>query len=530
VANSLQSFIDEYVRQIEPLLKARNLAYWNFTTNGDESAQAEYARLDTEIRQLHADKDRFAQLKKLAAQADGDTLLARQALLIRNSFEGQQMSAEMIEQIVGLETEVAAEFNAFRAKLDGQEYTDNQLKQILRDSDDSEVRRDAWEASKQIGAQVADRIMKTVGLRNQAAREIGFPNYYTMSLKLQELDEESLFSLFDRLEKLTRPLFATYKAELDRRLADRFHLGVDQLRPWHYADPFFQEVPASPELSLDRYYADRDIVALTRQFYQTIGLPIDAILARSDLYERPGKYQHAYCIDIDRRGDVRIICNVQPDEKWMGTMLHEIGHAVYDTYHDDSLPFLLREPAHTLSTEAIAMLMGRLSSNGSWMQRYLGLSRDEVAQFETKLRAHQIAGLLIFTRWDLTVCHFEREMYRNPDQDLNKLWWDLVEKFQLIKRPDGRNQPDWASKIHIACYPAYYQNYMLGEMTASQLLEFINSEVLGGAANKFVDSPQVGQYLKERYFRLGSRTDWNGLLKAATGEELKPDYFAKHLQ
>ena len=45
--------------------------------------------------------------------------------------------------------------------------------------------------------------------------------------------------------------------------------------------------------------------------------------------------------------------------------------------------------------------------------------------------------LLIFSRWCQVMLRFEKGMYENPDQDLNKLWWDLVEKYQLLKRPDG---------------------------------------------------------------------------------------------
>ena len=30
-------------------------------------------------------------------------------------------------------------------------------------------------------------------------------------------------------------------------------------------------------------------------------------------------------------------------------------------------------------------------------------------------------------------------MYENPDQDLNKLWWDLVEKYQMAQAA-GRPQ------------------------------------------------------------------------------------------
>ena len=49
--------------------------------------------------------------------------------------------------------------------------------------------------------------------------------------------------------------------------------------------------------------------------------------------------------------------------------------------------------------------------------------------------------LLIFSRWCQVMLRFEKAMYENPDQDLNKLWWDLVEKYQLVKRPDGPQRP-----------------------------------------------------------------------------------------
>jgi peptidyl-dipeptidase A len=64
---------------------------------------------------------------------------------------------------------------------------------------------------------------------------------------------------------------------------------------------------------------------------------------------------------------------------------------------------------------------------------------------------------------------FERALYVDPEQDLNRLWWDLVERYQRVPRPDGRDEPDWASKIHIVSAPVYYHNYMLGELFASQL-------------------------------------------------------------
>jgi hypothetical protein len=37
-----------------------------------------------------------------------------------------------------------------------------------------------------------------------------------------------------------------------------------------------------------------------------------------------------------QNGDVRVLANISDNESWMGTMLHEFGHAVYALGHDDS--------------------------------------------------------------------------------------------------------------------------------------------------------------------------------------------------
>jgi len=121
-------------------------------------------------------------------------------------------------------------------------------------------------------------------------------------------------------------------------------------------------------------------------------------------------------------------------------------------------------------------------------------------------------------------------MYEDPDRDLNKLWWDLVEKYQLLKRPEGRNQPDWASKIHIALYPCYYHNYLMGELLASQLSYYVaknyyNTEDLNNVG--FTNNPEVGKYMVEKVFKPGMKYEWNDMIEKATGEKLTAKYYAK---
>jgi len=174
------------------------------------------------------------------------------------------------------------------------------------------------------------------------------------------------------------------------------------------------------------------------------------------------------------------------------------------------------------------MMFGRFASNPQWLQDVIGISEEDKINISdhcyNTLRLEQ----LVLTRWVQVMYRFEREMYGNPDQDLNELWWNLVQKYQLIQKPEGRNEPDWASKIHVALYPAYYHNYMLGELLASQLYSFITRKILVSDKNEsFVDKNEVGEYLINLFFSYGSVVNWRELIVKATGEELTPKYYAE---
>ena len=209
----------------------------------------------------------------------------------------------------------------------------------------------------------------------------------------------------------------------------------------------------------------------------------------------------------------------------MGTMLHEFGHAVYDKYNDGALSYLLRMPAHTLTTEAIAMLNGRMSKSPEWLMKIAGLPETDANRLSASAFKTLRSEMLIFLRWAITLVHFERELYRHPAQDLSLFWWECVERYQKVSPPPDRRRPDWASKTHLSTTPVYYQNYVLGELMASQLLEHIYRDVV--KAKSYVGNPETGRFLVEKIFKPGARYEWNELLLRATGEELNPEHFLK---
>lgn len=521
-----QSLAGALTAELRPLEIAANEAWWLASTAVSPEHERRRVAADLALRDALADVAAFAEVR---AARDGrahetDPLVRRQLDTLHDRFLPQQLPADLRAELVELEARVDSTFNAFRGRIDGQPMDDNEIAAILRTSTDVGERRAAWEAAKQVGAEVAEPVRELARLRNRAARHLGYRDHFALALATNEMDEGRLFTTLDEVDQVTSEPFAAWKAELDATLAARFGCRVDELRPWHYDDPFFQDPPAAGAVALDDWFADADLETLTRNTYAGLGLDVGPVLERSDLAPRDGKSQHAFCIDVDHEGDVRVLCNNVPNEYWTGTMLHEFGHAIYDVQVARDLPWLLRT-MHPLTTEGIAMLFGRLVRDPEWLTAVAGVPAPAVADLSSRLATARRAALLVFARWVLVMTHFEQSLYAEPEADHTVHWWDLVERFQRVRRPDGRTEPDWAAKLHLALAPVYYQNYLYGELVASQL-----QAVLRARAGGIVGRPDAGTLLVEHFFAPGLSVRWDRLVADATGEPLTSRHLAAELE
>jgi len=527
----------EYLRaheaKVAPMEREANLAWWEASTTGKEEAYKRQSELQTRLETVYTDPKVFAFLKEVrAAGVVTDPLEKRQLDRIYLSYLGRQIDPTLLARIIAASSAIEQKFSTFRGNVDGKEVTDNQIAEVLADSRNRQERKTYWLASKQVGVALAADVVALVKLRNEAAVKLGFRDYYALQLALNEQDEAWLLSLFDELDRLTAGPFADAKARIDEVQGRRLGVAPGPLMPWDYADRFFQEGPNLSELDMNAPLAGKDLTKLVAGFYRGIGLDADPVLAKSDLYEHKGKNPHAFCTDIDRKGDVRALLNIKPNQEWLGTTLHELGHGVYSYYVDRSLPYFLRTDNHAFATEGVAMMFERVASTAV-LYRALALvdeptSANLMGPMEEKER---MAGL-VFSRWSQVMLRYEKELYANPDQDLDGLWWKLVQRYQGLERPAEVPRGAWASKIHLVTVPVYYHNYELGALYAAQLHASICRDLYPGqnpATVIYLGNPKVGAYLKEKVFASGASLPWQEFVKASTGEPLSPRAFASQL-
>lgn len=532
------SFIAWYGGERARMDKMTALAYWKAANSGKADDFDAFSKADLVLKTFHSDPEVFAKIKTFLKDSENmDPVVHRALDVARLAYEENQLPAELLEKMVKKSSEIEQVFNTFRAEMDGKQFSNNDLLEILGESTDTVKRKAAWEALKQVGAKVGPMLVELAVIRNEAATELGYLNYWDMRIRMQEHDPQLLVDLFDALEASTNEPFAKMKAELDGELATRFGIDVKDMQVWHYDNPFFQQAPPSAVMDLDVFYKDKkreDIVELGRTFYTDIGLPLDDLIERSDFFEREGKDQHAFCIDIDREGDVRMLLNIKPTVEWTDTMLHESGHAVYSKYNDMALPFNIRDAAHIFTTEAVAMMFGALAKNPTWLIDYAGADPVMVEKMKAPILEQRRREQLIFARWAMVMFRFEKALYENPTRaDLNKFWYDTVERLQMLNRPAGRDVvADWAAKPHFTIAPVYYHNYLLGELFAAHLrteLKALSGHQGPTSTLSFTGRKEFGQWMIDKVFKPGMRWGWPEFVERSTGRNLGAEAFVQEV-
>src|SRR5438552_7832010 len=263
-----RKFVAAHEAKVRPLERTANLAWWNANISGKDEDFDKKIEAQNRIDEALADPKKFRELKEIyeSRQVD-DPILAREITVLYLQYLEKQVDPALLKKIVAKSNAVEKAFNVYRAKVDGKEMTDSEVRKVLKESKNSERLQAVWEGSKAIGGVVEADLKELVLLRNEAAHKLGFKNFHALQLYLNEQNTDDLIKLFDELDDLTREPFRQAKAEIDAKLSAACNIRVDQLRPWHYQDPFFQQTPAVFATDIDEPFRKADLTKLCRDFY-----------------------------------------------------------------------------------------------------------------------------------------------------------------------------------------------------------------------------------------------------------------------
>ena len=129
----------------------------------------------------------------------------------------------------------------------------------------------------------------------------------------------------------------------------------------------------------------------------------------------------------------------------------------------------------------------------------------------------------------LAMADFEREIYQNPNQNLDELWQKLNLKYLGMNYSSQKNACIWATNKFATSLSCTTHNLVLADVFAAQLQHTIEKRVLLDNGTNYRNNQEIGQFLIEKLYRYGNKLSWEKLIENATGEPLNTSYFVDDL-
>ena len=170
--SELERFISDFEGRLAPVEKAADEAWWNLATSGTEEAQEEFVGAGREYTKLFSDPGEYEKLRSLYEDPDAaeSPLLRRRVEVLYRMFAERQGDEEILGRVEELEAEANAIYGNHRSVVGGTKLGENEVRELLRSSEDQDLRKEAWEASKSVGGEVEDAIRKLARLEEPASQ------------------------------------------------------------------------------------------------------------------------------------------------------------------------------------------------------------------------------------------------------------------------------------------------------------------------------------------------------------------------
>ena len=329
IARTMSALLAEVEARLAPLSVSRNLAWWESQVAATDENEKRRTQAELAWSDALADGELFAHVTRERGREGAAEVEARQLELLRNLMLAQQVPAGLRERIVGLESSVDVRFSRHRGVVRGAEVDDIELKRILRQSEDAAERQEAWEASKTVEprSQATFVSSRASGTRRPVARIPGL-----VRARRSPRTRSTRRSCRRHCARRTSRRPSPSRAGRDARRPACPPVRVRRLR----ASPVALRRPLLPGAAAGRGRRSRRAV---RRTGHRRALPADVRgnRARGRRHHRaqrpvPARRKVPARVLYRRRprGGRRVPRTSSPTTESAETMLHELGHGVYD--------------------------------------------------------------------------------------------------------------------------------------------------------------------------------------------------------
>jgi peptidyl-dipeptidase A len=556
VQQEADTYLQRYTEKFQQLYRVSSEAEWASNTRiveGDSTNAVRTRQANEAMAAFTGSAENIKQTRELLEHKDQLTdLQVRQLeMILYRAANNPQTVQAVVKKRIKAETEQTEKLYGFDYKLNGRSVTTNQIDSILKAETNPLKRRQAWEASKEVGKVLKGGLVNLRGLRNETVKALGYEDYFSYQASEYGMSRQEMMDLMRKINRELLPLYRELHTYARYELAKKYgEAQVPDMLPAHWLpNRWGQDWGTMVEvkgLDLDGVLRKKGAewqVQQAERFYQSLGMPAlpRSFYERSSLYPLPAnspykKNNHASAWHLDLEKDVRSLMSVEPNAEWYETTHHELGHVYYYlAYTNPQVPPLLRSGANRAYHEAIGSLMGLAAMQKPFLAE-LGLADKNTQTDEVQTLLKEALSYVVFIPFASGVMsEFEHDLYaRNlAPEDFNKRWWELSRQYQGMVPPADRGSEyaDATSKTHINDDPAQYYDYALSYVILFQLHDHISRNILkqDPHATNYYGNKEVGKFLTS-IMQPGASTDWRKMLKDKTGEDLSARAMVAYFQ
>lgn len=418
----------------------------------------------------------------------------RYAVLLRNAradvdlFRAENVPLETRLAQLGQEYDQIT--GTMTVTFDGEEKTLPQMSRYQEVTDRAK-REAAWRAVAERRLQDAPAIDdiydKMVALRDEIARNAGFPNYIGFAFKGKHRFDYGVAEcerFHAGVEAGIVPLLRSIEARRARVL------GVDQLRPWDLSVDVKGRAPLRP------FEGGADLIRRSRTVFRRLDSGLASMFEKLgdgservkcaadvgvyglDLDSRKGKAPGGYQYMLDRSRKPFIFMNAAGMQRDVETLVHEAGHAFHSMLCEDE-PLVEYREGPIEFAEVASMSMELLT------MRHWGPGEGEAStgpaafytseeDFRRACRS-QLENSIVRLPWIATIDAFQHWVYGHPNhthEERTAAWLALDARFGSSASWQGLEHVKphtWQRQLHLFGHPFYYIEYGIAQLGALQL-------------------------------------------------------------
>jgi len=491
----VQAVLDSLEHKLTWLDYRIGLEEWDSLTTGESDSLQFFRDL---YREVLGDEETYQALRNRRSAVEGDFDQRRYdllyPLLVRTQIDLSTTARQVYDSLADF-------YSRPWCRLDERTISIEEARRLSTTARRGVDREAAYRAMGDPGELTRQLAARLYRLRNQAARRMGYNDYFSLSAGLVNVEVEEYRRFIDQVDSLTR-------REYERTVQDlRASMSDDEFEVWDWEDRF-----RNVQEEIDPLLPAEGQMTLLDTSLEGLDFDLDNLPIYWRVNPQMADAADLKVILVNVPQDIRIVATLAGGLSGYQELMREVGIAVAAAKSGQDSQLLARK-VHPVWTHAIARLFELFTLDPGWLGQAVGAAPG----LQTRVIRAAHASELLQLRLLLTSARFEYEAYRNADRDLNSLYWDLFVQYTGLPRHDDLSP--WAADPGFLERPldAYYR--LLGRCVAAQNLAYLVNHY-----GRIYNQAEVGSFLVHNYLRHGARYEWRDLLERATGEPLSIRY------